>query len=172
MKRIEAIREVMKNVTDELVIATTGMISRELYVVHDRPENFYMCGSMGCALPIGIGVAMNTDRRVIILDGDGAALMSLGSLAVAKFLQLPNLMHYILDNATYASTGDQPTCSTAIDFEAIGHNAHVIHVEPGNEPSTPRVPYEPEEMLSRFMDACAASAATSSSARQAVSQGD
>lgn len=159
MRRIEAIRQIMDGVTDELVIATTGMISRELYVVRDRPENFYMCGSMGCALPIGIGVAMNTDRRVIVLDGDGAALMSLGSLAVSKFLALPNLTHYILDNATYASTGDQPTCSHAVDFEALGHNVRVIHVEPGNEKGTPRIPYEPEEMLSRFMNACRAAVA-------------
>ncbi len=165
MRRIEAIRQVMSDVTDELVIATTGMISRELYVVRDRPENFYMCGSMGCALPIGIGVAMNTDRRVIVLDGDGAALMSLGSLAVAKFLSLPNLTHYILDNATYASTGDQPTCSHAVDFEVLGHNAHVIRVEPGNEKGTPRIPYEPEEMLERFMTACAAAATASSGSR-------
>ncbi len=151
MKRIEAIRQVMKDVTDELVIATTGMISRELFVVRDRPQNFYMCGSMGCALPIGIGVAMSVDRPVIVLDGDGAALMSLGSLAVSKFLSLPNLTHYIIDNGTYASTGDQPTCSQAVDFEAIGHNVKLICVESGNEHGTPRIPYEPEEMLSRFM---------------------
>ncbi len=156
MRRIEAIRRIMAEVTDELVIATTGMISRELYVVRDRPENFYMCGSMGCALPIGIGLAMSAPRRVIVLDGDGAALMSLGSLAVAKFLRLPNLAHYILDNATYASTGDQPTCSAAVDFALIGHNVQVIRVEPGNEPGTPRIPYEPEEMLRRFMEACPA----------------
>ncbi len=154
MKRIEAVRQVMADVTDELVIATTGMISRELFVVRDRPQNFYMCGSMGCALPVGIGVAMSTGRPVIVLDGDGAALMSLGSLAVAKFLELPNLTHYILDNGAYASTGDQPTCSHAVDFAAIGHNVRVIRVEPGNEHGTPRIPYEPEEMTRRFMQAC------------------
>lgn len=155
MKRSEAIRSVMAYITHELVIATTGMISRELFVVRDRPENFYMCGSMGCALPIGIGVAMSTTRPVIVLDGDGAALMSLGSLAVARFLKLPNLTHYILDNNTYASTGDQPTCSTVVDFAALGHNVRVIRVEPGNEPGTPRIPYLPEEMTRRFMEACA-----------------
>ena len=127
MKRIDAIRRVMDGVTDELVIATTGMIARELFVVRDRPENFYMCGSMGCALSIGIGLAMNTDKKVIVLDGDGAALMSLGSLTVAKFLQLPNLKHYIIDNGTYASTGDQPTCSGAADFAAVGHNVDSLH---------------------------------------------
>jgi phosphonopyruvate decarboxylase len=150
MRRIDAIRQIMQGVTDELVIATTGMISRELYVVRDRPENFYMCGSMGCALPIGIGVAMNTTRRVIVLDGDGAALMGFGALPVATALQLPNLRHYILDNGTYASTGDQPTCSAVVDFAALGHQVEVIKVEPGNEPGTPRIPYEPKEMLARF----------------------
>jgi thiamine pyrophosphate-dependent acetolactate synthase large subunit-like protein len=150
MRRIDAIRQIMQGVTDELVIATTGMISRELYVVRDRPENFYMCGSMGCALPIGIGVAMNTTRRVIVLDGDGAALMGFGALPVAKALHLANLRHYILDNGTYASTGDQPTCSAVVDFAALGHQVEVIKVEPGNEPGTPRIPYAPEEMLARF----------------------
>jgi thiamine pyrophosphate-dependent acetolactate synthase large subunit-like protein len=153
MRRIEAIRRIMEGVTDELVIATTGMISRELYVVRDRPENFYMCGSMGCALPIGIGLAMNTDRPVIVLDGDGAALMSLGSLAVARYLQLENLKHYILDNGAYASTGDQPTCSGVVDFAAVGHNVEVMRIESGNERGTPRIPYGPEEMLRRFMEA-------------------
>lgn len=153
MKRLEAIRQIMEGVTDELVIATTGMIAREVFVAKDRPENFYMCGSMGCALPIGIGLAMNTDKNVIVLDGDGAALMSLGSLTVAKFLKLPNLKHYVIDNGTYASTGDQPTCSGVADFESIGHNVQVIQVEPGNEKGTPRIPYEPEEMYRRFAEA-------------------
>ena len=153
MKRIEAIRQIMDGVTDELVIATTGMISRELFVVKDRKANFYMCGSMGCALPIGIGLAMNTEKKVIVLDGDGAALMSLGSLPVSKYLDLPNLKHYVIDNGTYASTGDQPTCSHSVDFASIGQNVEVIRVEPGNEPGTPRIPYEPEEMIARFLEA-------------------
>jgi thiamine pyrophosphate-dependent acetolactate synthase large subunit-like protein len=155
MKRLEAIRQIMDTVTDELVVATTGMISREVFVAKDRPENFYMCGSMGCALSIGIGLAMNTDRKVIVIDGDGAALMSLGSLAVAAYHKLPNLKHYIIDNGTYASTGDQPTCSHSVDFTQIGHNVEVIQVEPGNEKGTPRIPYEPEEMTRRFKEAAA-----------------
>ncbi|MBK9216866.1 MAG: sulfopyruvate decarboxylase subunit beta [Chloracidobacterium sp.] len=156
MKRIDAIRQIMETVTDELVVATTGMIAREVFVAKDRAANFYMCGSMGCALSIGIGLAMNTDRQVIVIDGDGAALMSLGSLPVSKYLKLDNLKHYIIDNGTYASTGDQPTCSHAVDFAAIGHNVEVIHVEPGNEKGTPRIPYEPEEMTRRFLSAVAA----------------
>jgi phosphonopyruvate decarboxylase len=155
MKRSDAIRQIMETVTDELVIATTGMISREVYVVNDRPGNFYMCGSMGCALSIGMGLAMNTSRNVIVIDGDGAALMSLGSLAVAAYLKLPNIKHYVIDNGTYASTGDQPTCSHSVNFAEIGHNVEVIQVEPGNEKGTPRIPYEPEEMTRRFLEAAA-----------------
>ena len=154
MRRLEAIRQLAAGWTDELVIATTGMTSRELYVARDRPENFYMCGSMGCALSIGLGVALaRPDRKVVVLDGDGAALMSLGSLALARHLHLGNLEHIILDNGTYASTGDQPTCSAAIDFEDIGFNVRVLRVEPGNEPDTPRIPYEPTEMRARFEEA-------------------
>ncbi|MCI0457268.1 MAG: thiamine pyrophosphate-dependent enzyme, partial [Gemmataceae bacterium] len=119
--------------------------------VRDRPENFYMCGSMGCALPIGLGLALaRPERKVVVLDGDGAALMSLGSLALARHLRLPNLEHIILDNGTYASTGDQPTCSAAINFQDIGFHVRVLPVEPGNEPDTPRIPYDPVEMHRTF----------------------
>lgn len=154
MRRLDAIRQLTAGWTDELVVATTGMTSRELYVVRDRPENFYMCGSMGCALSIGLGVALALpQRKVIVLDGDGAALMSLGSLSLARHLRLPNLEHIILDNGTYASTGDQPTCSAAVNFEDVGFNVRHIRVEPGNEPGTPRIPYEPTEMRARFESA-------------------
>ena len=151
MRRLEAIRQLSAGWRDELVVATTGMISRELFVARDRPENFYMCGSMGCALGIGLGVALaRPARKVVVLDGDGAALMSLGSLALARHLRLGNLEHFILDNGTYASTGDQPTCSAAVDFADVGFNVRVIRVEPGNEPGTPRIPYDPLEMRRRF----------------------
>ncbi len=154
MRRLEAIRQLAAVWTEELVVATTGMISRELFVARDRRENFYMCGSMGCALSIGLGVALaQPERKVVVVDGDGAALMSLGSLALARHLRLPNLQHIILDNGAYASTGDQPTCSAAVDFSQIGFNVRVIRVEPGNEPNTPRIPYDPVEMRRRFEDA-------------------
>ena len=142
----------MAEVTDELVVATTGHISRELFRVADRPENFYMCGSMGMALPIALGVALNTDRTVICLNGDGAALMALGAMVVVHHLTPKNLIHYILDNGTYASTGGQATASASVDFAALGE-VRVIHVEPGNEPDTPRINIPPAELVRRFMAA-------------------
>jgi len=151
MKRIDAIRKIMDDVTDELVIATTGKISRELFYVKDRPENFYMCGSMGNALPVAIGLALNTDKKVIVLNGDGAALMSLGSMVVANHLRLKNLKHCILDNNAHDSTGGQPTCSESIDFNSLG-DVEVIKVERGSIEDLPRINIPPEEMRKRFMD--------------------
>ncbi|MFT7464876.1 MAG: phosphonopyruvate decarboxylase, partial [Pseudohongiellaceae bacterium] len=66
----------------DLLVATTGMTSRELFAVNDRPQNFYMMGSMGCALSIGLGVArLHPERKIVVLDGDGAFLMKLGTAA-------------------------------------------------------------------------------------------
>lgn len=151
MKRIDAIKEVMKGVSDELVVATTGMISRELYATKDRPENFYMCGSMGLALPIALGLALNTTRKVIVLDGDGAALMALGGLVLEKKLGLGNLTHFVLDNGVYASTGNQPTCSDAVDFVEIA-NVSVIKIEPGNVQGIPRIPFTGKQITKRFIE--------------------
>ena len=67
---------------DDAIIATTGYTGRELYALADRPGHFYMTGSMGCAASIGLGIATaQPDRRVVVLDGDGALLMRLGALA-------------------------------------------------------------------------------------------
>lgn len=152
MKRIDAIKRIMGGVTDELVIATTGKISRELFYVKDRPENFYMCGSMGNALPIALGLALHTDKKVIVLNGDGAALMSLGSMAVANHLKLKNLKHYILDNNAHDSTGGQSTCSKAIDFTALG-DVEVIEVEKGSIEDLPRINISLKEIKERFVNA-------------------
>lgn len=107
----------MNEITDELIISSTGIISREIYSVKDRPENFYVMGSLGSSLGIGIGLAMNKpDRKVIVIAGDGDILMSLGTLVLMNKLKLKNLELIIIDNNCYLSTGGQPTCSDAIDF--------------------------------------------------------
>ena len=91
MKRIDAVKTIMDAVTDELVVTSAGMISREVYAVRDRPRNFYVMGSLGATLGIGIGLALNTDMIVIVLAGDGDVLMSLGTLVLMNKLKLPNL---------------------------------------------------------------------------------
>jgi phosphonopyruvate decarboxylase len=99
------------------LIATTGYTSRELSVPGDERDEFYMIGSMGCAASIGLGLALaRPDRFFITVDGDGALLMRLGSLATIGWYRPKNLLHILLDNNSYESTGGQPTVSGGVDF--------------------------------------------------------
>ncbi|MDH3977567.1 MAG: phosphonopyruvate decarboxylase [Gammaproteobacteria bacterium] len=105
---------------DDIVVATTGYTGRELYALEDRGNQIYMVGSMGCASSLGLGLAIAApDRRVIVLDGDGAALMRLGALAMLGFERPKNLVHVLLDNGIHESTGGQTTLSGAVDFTAV-----------------------------------------------------
>jgi phosphonopyruvate decarboxylase len=116
-----------------MLIATTGKTGRELYEIEDAPSNFYMVGSMGCASPLALGLAQVAPRlRVIAIDGDGAALMRLGSLATNGYYAPRNMLHLILDNNAYDSTGGQTTVSNNVDFielaAAAGYpNAFYLH---------------------------------------------
>ena len=141
----------MKDVTNEFVITSCGMISREVYTIRDRPENFYVMGSMGTTLGIGIGLALNIDRRVLVIIGNGEILMNLGTLVLMNKLKLSNLRLIILDNNCYQSTGGQKTCSDAIDFTKIC-NCKVIRVEPISD-SVPRIGIPHKEIARRFYNA-------------------
>jgi len=151
MKRIEAIKKIMNNITNELIICSTGMISREVYETRDRPENFYVMGSMGASLGIGIGLALHTKKKVIVLAGDGDILMSMGTLALMNKLKLKNLELIILDNNCYSSTGCQKTCSDAVDFTKIA-KCKVIKVEPEKGPAG-RVKIPHKKLAERFYNA-------------------
>lgn len=105
---------------EDVVIATTGYTGRELYALDDRPCQLYMVGSMGCATSLGLGLALaRPDRRVIVIDGDGAALMRLGSFTTIGTERPPNLLHLLLDNGQHESTGGQTTVSRNVDFCAV-----------------------------------------------------
>lgn len=154
MTRIDAIKEIMSCVTNEVVIASNGMISREVYQVKDRPLNFYMLGSMGAGLAIGIGIAYTRpDIKVIVISGDGAVLMSLGTLALQKKLAMRNLRHFILDNHCHATTGKQPTISDCVNFELIGGDGVTVCEVSNETGDAPRVPLNPREITARFKDA-------------------
>jgi len=121
MKRLDAIRVISQCLSGtESVIATTGKPSRELFSVDDKPVNFYMQGSMGHAASIGLGVALSRpERKVVILDGDGAILMHLGVLSSVGHYKPANYYHIVLDNESYETTGDQDTTSSTTDFEGM-----------------------------------------------------
>ncbi|MDQ2696763.1 MAG: phosphonopyruvate decarboxylase [Pseudomonadota bacterium] len=105
---------------DTVLIATTGYTGRELFALHDRPNHLYVVGSMGCASALGLGLAMTRpDWRVVVIDGDGAALMRLGNLATLGAYGGDNLFHLVLDNEVHDSTGGQATVSAGVDFAAI-----------------------------------------------------
>jgi phosphonopyruvate decarboxylase len=119
--RREAIEALLPYLGDALVFGTTGYISRELYGLADRPANFYMQGSMGHALALGLGAALaRPQRRVVVLDGDGAVLMHMGTTATVGAMRPANLVHVVLDNGTYESTGGQLTTSSTVDWSALG----------------------------------------------------
>ena len=155
MKRIDAIKDIMDTFTDEIVVSSCGRISREVFFVKDRPLNFYVMGSMGAALGIGIGVALNTKRKVVVIAGDGEILMNLGTLVLLKNLQdryeLKNLTLFILDNNCYQSTGAQPTVSHSVDFRLLCDCKVIFCGSDDND--VPRITMTHKEIKERFMDA-------------------
>jgi phosphonopyruvate decarboxylase len=124
-KRSEVISSVVERLPDALVVSTTGYVSRELFAVADSERVFYMQGSMGHASAFGLGAALAVGgrRRVVVLDGDGAALMHLGTMSTIGATLPSNLVHVILDNGSYESTGGQSTTSPTTSFAGIGHAA-------------------------------------------------
>lgn len=121
---------------EDVLIATTGYTGRELYALADRPNQLYMVGSMGCASSLGLGLALaRPDRRVVVLDGDGAALMRLGAMAVLGHERPPNLVHVLLDNGRHESTGGQPTVAPTVDFCAIAAACGYPRVQAVGDPA-------------------------------------
>lgn len=122
--RYKAIATIMAHIgAEDLVLSTTGMISREVCMTDDRPGNFYMIGSMGLLSALGLGLALLTpEQRVVILEGDGSALMSLGTLPLIASECPANLVHIILDNEAYESTGAQPSISAQVDLAQVGQS--------------------------------------------------
>ena len=179
--RYRAIEKILAHVRPaDLVLSTTGMISREVFFTEDRPGNFYMIGSMGLLSSFGLGLAlMAPEQRVFVLEGDGSALMSLGALPLIAGENPSNLVHFILDNESYESTGGQPTISSKVDLAEVAKSCgyrqvarvddiedledallgvagvpgpHLILVKAGIAPveGIPRVSHPPTEIRDRF----------------------
>lgn len=105
---------------EAIIIATTGYTGRELFALADRANHLYMVGSMGCASSLGLGLALaRPDLHVVIVDGDGAALMRLGNFATLGTYGGSNLTHIVLDNEAHDSTGAQATVSSNVRFAEI-----------------------------------------------------
>jgi phosphonopyruvate decarboxylase len=195
--RQQALREVVARTSPAttVVLASTGFCGRELYAIDDRPNQLYMVGSMGCIVPLALGLALaRPDLRVIALDGDGAALMRLGAFATVGAYGPPNLWHLLLDNGVHDSTGAQATVSpnvsfaevaaacgyaTALDTDTLGRISEWLEsprqdgprfarllTRPGSPADLPRPTITPVDVKSRLMQHFGPPAATERLARE------
>jgi sulfopyruvate decarboxylase subunit beta len=187
MLRNDAICAVASELEEEITVTNLGVPCKELYACRDRALNFYMFGSMGLVSSIGMGIALRSEKTVVVFDGDGSLLMNPNALLEIAKEAPKNLIIIALDNGAYGSTGSQETCALRyIDLEifanacGIPNTAKVnsreglieafrkframkelalIHVilKPGNT-NAPNIPMSPEEATKRFKEALEAKA--------------
>jgi thiamine pyrophosphate-dependent acetolactate synthase large subunit-like protein len=122
VNRFDLTKQLVAKLTkDEAVVGGIGNTNFDLWSAGHRPQNFYMLGSMGLAIPIALGVAVaQPHRHVIALEGDGSLLMQLGCLVTIAARQPKNLTIVIMDNGLYQITGGQPTPAAGIaDYVAL-----------------------------------------------------
>lgn len=109
---------------DALFSATTGRAARELHGLREirgesHSRDYLNVGAMGHASSVALGLALGApERNVVCLDGDGAAIMHMGALAVAPGLAVPNLLHVVLNNGSHESVGGQPSAGWRVDLTA------------------------------------------------------
>ena len=113
----------------DVFVSTTGKLSRELFEIRERlgqghERDFLTVGSMGHAGMIALGIAMEQPRRrVWCLDGDGAALMHLGAMAVIAQRRPENFIHVVINNGAHETVGGMPVCEGALDVCAAARGA-------------------------------------------------
>ncbi len=126
MSREEAIEVVLNNMpADTVYSATTGRATRELFFLRERrnetkAHDYLNVGSMGHASSVAFGMALEKpDRKFVCFDGDSAAIMHMGSFAMASSRPCPNYIHIVLNNGAHESVGGQPSVGHMIDFTKI-----------------------------------------------------
>jgi thiamine pyrophosphate-dependent acetolactate synthase large subunit-like protein len=125
MNRFDLTSRLVRRLKNEAVIGGIGNTNFDLWAAGQRPQNFYMLGSMGLAVPIGLGVALaQPARRTFVLEGDGSLLMQLGSLGTVAHAAPGNLAIVVFDNQMYQITGSQKTLTaTTVDLVAMAKGA-------------------------------------------------
>jgi len=129
MNRAELTRRLVARLLhQEAVIGGIGYSNFDLWAAGQRPQNFYMLGSMGLAAPIAMGVALaQPQRKVFALEGDGSVLMQLGALGSIASANLKNLCVIVWDNGVYAITGRQTTLTTStVDLVAVARGCGLV----------------------------------------------
>lgn len=125
MPREEIIRHILAVSDKDAVISTTGKASREVFEIREAEKqghgyDFLTVGSMGHSSSIALGVALNKpDKKVWCIDGDGAALMHMGAMAVLGSQSPDNLVHVLINNGAHETVGGMPTVAEKVDFVAL-----------------------------------------------------
>lgn len=121
--RTEAVEEILRHLgPTDVVVSTTGMTSREVFAFREKrgeghTRDFLTVGAMGHCSQIALGVAQQRpQRQVVCLDGDGAAIMHMGAMAIIGTQKPTNLKHIIINNGAHDSVGGQPTAGHAVDL--------------------------------------------------------
>ena len=154
MSREEAIETVLNQMPkDAIYAATTGRATRELFFLREKrgePKNrdFLNVGSMGHASSVALGIAMEQSyRKVVVLDGDGAAIMHMGAMTMVSKIDVPNYLHVVLNNGAHESVGEQPSAGHKINFTKIAEACGYVTV--GHPVTTQK---ELKEAISKLSD--------------------
>lgn len=180
-RRLDILESVIRHGMCSPIVFSTGFTCRDAFTVKDAPNHLYMTGSMGMAPLVGLGIARQTKRTTIVVDGDGAILMNPAAMMVVRQYRPDNYLHLVLDNGTYESTGGQPTSSAMFDIcgiamiigyrqatvianlrelhaslpqliaEPTGPHLVHIHIDNGDR-SAPRITIDPLTNYHRFRD--------------------
>lgn len=126
MSREEAIEVILDHMPEDTIYsATTGRATRELFFLREKrnegkEHDFLNVGSMGHASSVALGIALSKpDRKVVVLDGDSAAIMHMGALTMVSKVSAPNFLHVILNNGAHESVGGQPSAGHLLDWTKI-----------------------------------------------------
>ena len=125
MIREEIIQHIVRISGEDPIISTTGKASRELFETREangqgHKYDFLTVGSMGHASSIALGVAINKpQKKVWCLDGDGAALMHMGAMALVGTNAPENMIHIVINNRAHETVGGMPTVAGQIDLTAV-----------------------------------------------------
>ena len=123
-----ALEIITKNIDPSaILISSTGLIGRLAYALK-KENHFYMAGSLGLASSIGLGLALAGKRKIFVVDGDGALLLNLGGMITIGSYKPSNLVHIVLDNNAYESSGVYYSHSKNIDLCAIASNCGYEYV--------------------------------------------
>lgn len=123
--REEIIRQVVSISGEDIIVSTTGKTSRELFEIRESNEqshnrDFLTVGSMGHSSSVALQIALQRpDKRVWCIDGDGAALMHMGAIALIGANQPKNLIHVLINNGAHESVGGMPTVAEKVDWRMV-----------------------------------------------------